>query len=235
MAAVVIAIRARNRRRRQKQQQHDELVVFEKYDTEHTGKLNPAQLRRALIDLGIEASSVEAEAVLDKYARRGHSEGDEFVDRMHIPGGGLDVRSFRALVSDITERSSHLSEERTIEKLARQASLDKLAIRGRLPYEHQVRAFYMGKSCTIFFAALIAANFLINCIEKEVDPGTGASRQQQSPGLWVVSRPVHTLVLLPLMPRRHRAVVSSLQRVVCGLYCRLHKFHAPPLIPALST
>jgi hypothetical protein len=39
---------------------------------------------------------------------------------------------------------------------------------------------------TIFFATLILANFAINCIEKEIDPGTTAERIQKNPMLWEV-------------------------------------------------
>ena len=185
MAAVVIALRARNRRQRQQRQQKDERVVFQKYLDDDSGLLSVSQLKRALTDLGLEASSAEAEQVLQKYSLRGYGEGDELVDRMRSSDSpsGLDMLSFHALVSDISQLNSEISKQNTISQLARQAA-NALPIRERLPYERQVRVFYQGKASTFFFAVLIASNFAINCIEKQIDPGIGASRQQHSTQLW---------------------------------------------------
>ena len=116
----------------------------------------------ALGDLGMAASTEETEAVLQKYVK-----GDE---------DELDIKGFNRLVADLQQHQRTASRKRA-----------KGPMRAEyLPHEHKVRAFYQTKTVTIFFATLIIGNFAINCIEKEVDPGTGVDRTQNSPQLWQV-------------------------------------------------
>ena len=50
-------------------------------------------------------------------------------------------------------------------------------LRLNLPYQHKVLTFYQHSLCVYFWASLIVSNFVINVVEKEIDPtGTNYTR-----------------------------------------------------------
>ena len=137
--------------------------VFKRYDVDGSGAIDAHELQLALADLGMDASSTETDTIMQKFVQGGEQT--------------LDLAAFNRLVAAL----NHHQRAAASKAAARQAPRTEY-----LPYENQVRAFYQTKSVTIFFATLILANFAINCIEKEIDPGTTAERIQKNPMLWEV-------------------------------------------------
>lgn len=80
---------------------HDEIhQLFERYDTDYSGDIDPAELFRALNDLGLASSSSEAALILDKYDADRSRKLDlpEFRKVIH------DLRAFHAKASEVVER-----------------------------------------------------------------------------------------------------------------------------------
>jgi hypothetical protein len=146
-AAAVVALK----KKAKEDMPQDIVAVFEKYDEDHSGDVGREELDHALRDLEVEG--LESDHVESIFAL--------LIEKRHLPFGaeGIDLHSFELLVSKIRQiqgeprREGHLIE------------------RESLPHQRAVNRFYESRSVVLLVAALILANFIVNIIEAEVDPG----------------------------------------------------------------
>ena len=177
MAAAATAVRKNKEKKAANTLALDEDVtaVFAKYDADGSGDVDRKELGSALAQLGITASEQEISKIMAKFDS---GEGD---------AASLDIEEFGELVSAIraggTKRAPPPSPD-SASSLKRAASRRASAMvapvvtpvsracnpQCTLPYQDKVREVYNHGLVVTMVAGCIVANFLVNIIEKEIDP-----------------------------------------------------------------
>ena len=150
MAAAVHAIRAKNKQLAREQV----LEVFDKYDADGSGAVDKEELISALADLGMSVTATQAGRVMRKF---GGKDAEE-----------LNKEQFEALVHDVQEMQSEVKQRGEAG-----SSAGTGAICRHLPvWRGQERALkvYQNKWVQMLVAGMILGNFVVNIIEKEIDP-----------------------------------------------------------------
>ena len=166
MAAATAALRAGAKSLEAARASQDPRVVFNKYDEDNSGNLEAPELRKALLELNVTVSKQQL---------------NDIVDKISGGSGRMELRHFEKFYEKLRERQ---------EKIKEAAEADKLAVYGPLVMPHQDKAIeaYNHPVCMVGVALIIVANFLINIIEKEIDP-TGLRMPAVWEGLDVVRAP----------------------------------------------
>ena len=166
MAAHAVAAAAhavREKRRAESKERADELresilKIFDKYDADGNGNIDQYELGLALADLGLEVPRAALKGIMVKYCKRG--------------ANSLDINTFETLVRDL---NGHIKQ--TEAKATKLASLSEPfvahSILGKnkpLPWQAKVRSIYMHPICVWVVAGFIVGNFVVNIVEKEIDP-----------------------------------------------------------------
>ena len=177
------AAQAVRRHKANKQKADDDIQsVFEKYDTDRNGNIDPRELQAALYDLGMSVTDEQLGRIMNKY------------DSSHV-NNSLTVDEFDTLVSDMrgSPRQGARSPANALESTpARNPGLFVKICQPtwELPMQRQVWAFYNHPLVVFLVASAIVGNFLVNILEKEFDPRGTLYREHplcaelESCGLW---------------------------------------------------
>jgi len=166
MAAAATAVRKNKERRAQ--QETDVAAVFARFDADGSGDIDRSELEAALSQLGITASAEEVSRIMAK-----------FDDGTGAGEGTLDIDEFGELVAQIRGGGKASQPNKpSLRKQATKAVVGPIAKpivkacnpKGKLPYQDAVYAIYNNNIVVWSVAACIVANFLVNIIEKEIDP-----------------------------------------------------------------
>ena len=148
MAAAVLRIRRRNERERQQWK-----AAFRKYDADESGYVDLSELELALKDIGLEigqaARQPHVQAVIDEYLPNRTSK--------------LDEREFIKCVQAMVKA----------ERDQKNSSAGMKILSSYLPTwpgHERARVISTNKYVQLVVAAMITINFIVNCIEKEIDP-----------------------------------------------------------------
>lgn len=123
--------------------------VFDQYDKDGSGDINTAELRTALAKLNVVVTEAQLKKVMAKFGGVGAS--------------SLNIQQFDDLVVLLRKKQE---EVKALSKW--KYDLDVPVV---VPQQELVRKAYTHPVCVWSVAAIILANFLVNIIEKEVDPG----------------------------------------------------------------
>lgn len=159
MAAAIHAIR--QKKMEEQRRRKDGVLIsldvqrtFDRYDEDESGDIDKTELKAALEDLGLEVSRGKVKAIMKKYCKKGTD--------------SLDIDTFDVLVNDL---KSHMQKEKTVADTSEPFVRHSCFGRNRpLPQQARVRALYMTPLVSWVVAFFIAANFIVNIVEKEIDP-----------------------------------------------------------------
>jgi len=143
MAAVVFGAEKQKENRDSKQPRN----VFEKYDSDHSGKLDKDELLGAFRDLGVRVKLKELELFVSSYGMK---------DK-------IKFEAFEKLLNVMQD----LEDEKQADLAKMYGCIDGVS---RIPFQKEVIAVYNHPAVVYTVAAIIISNFLLNVIEKEIDP-----------------------------------------------------------------
>lgn len=183
MAAVAFAVKKKQEAKRESRRKEEDVEVasiFEKYDTDGGGDIDKAELASALKDLGLgTVPKAKLQGLIVKYSNPGSN--------------ALDIDAFSMLVADLKAFAKKKAPA-PVEPFVKNSILGK----GKpLPYQAAVRRIYMHPACVWTVAGIIIANFLINCIEKEIDADANDMKYAQT---WYVFDFVFNMLFLVVCP-----------------------------------
>jgi hypothetical protein len=126
--------------------------VFDKFDTDHSGVLDVGEVKGALkILLGVDISAAKFNSAMKKF------------DKDH--NGELDVDEFGKLFVDL-----RVSRRAYVEPQIVPYEGSLLGKNRKLPLQDRILHIYHNKCVALFVALCIVGNFLINILEKQIDP-----------------------------------------------------------------
>ena len=148
-------------------------AAFDKFDADGSGDIDVSELTSALKELGMTVSQDQVTRIMAKYDTGGSRDS-------------LDIDMFDTLVADLKgsrksktggdpsspSRRMGAAASATIAVPAKAVApvVEKLCRPKQLPYQSSVLAFYTHPACVGFVAFIIIANFVVNILEKEIDP-----------------------------------------------------------------
>jgi hypothetical protein len=135
---------------------HEAEKLFRKFDTNGSGGIGRSELRKALVTM--------FNPKLDCCVKISDAMLDEFLSGRKV----LKVAEFLDIVTQVTH------DTRKIESSV-------LGAGKQLPFQEAVRDFYKHPVTVRTVALIIMANFVINIVEKEIDPD---ANDLQYPGFW---------------------------------------------------
>ena len=148
VASAAAAHAAKNARAKRLEFEGAELVenVFDQFDRDASGDIDAKELRKALKQLRVEVTEDEIDPIVKYFG------GPEAT--------GLDIQQFGRLIV-----KARLEQDKSKKKLIEASYGTSI-----LPMQDKVREIYNNFIVVYCVAAVILGNFLINIIEKEIDP-----------------------------------------------------------------
>lgn len=143
MAAAVFGAKKAAEKRDAKQPR----TVFEKYDADKSGKLDKDELLGAFRDLGVRVKLKELEVFVRHYGKNDKIKFEAF-EKLLIAMQDME-----------DEKEADLERQYGVTGSVNQ-----------IPYQKEMIGFYNHPAVVYSVAAIIISNFLLNIVEKEVDP-----------------------------------------------------------------
>lgn len=172
-AAAATAVR-KNKERKARELadfEEDVVAVFQQFDADGSGDIDKTELGAALAKLGIQANEQQLSQILTKFDAGNTA--------------SLTLEEFRELVVQIRGTGDGRAKQRTPPPSPTQMlrAKSKKAVNGAtkpiqkccnpkctLPYQDTVHKYYNNPLIVFLVAGCIVGNFLVNIIEKEIDP-----------------------------------------------------------------
>jgi len=153
--------------------------VFDKFDADGSGDVDKKELKSALQQLGIEATGTQIGKLMAKFTTAD-------VDT-------LDIETFDKLVSALRNKQEQNKANPNVPVTGAGPSHITFCnpSHRRLPGQQQVLSFYTHPVVEWSVAAIIVMNFLINIIEKEIDPITS-----KYPEVWAAFELAFNIIFL---------------------------------------
>ena len=147
MAAVARAVKSGQEKRAAAAEAKDPRVVFEKYDVDNGGSIDVDELSMAFRELRVQVTKDQLQLVVES----------------HGTDGSLDYAAFEKLLRALKD------QQVANEEMKNQA---RTQVYGDFTLPRQEQMIYLYNNPTVVFsvAAIILGNFLVNIIEKEMDP-----------------------------------------------------------------
>lgn len=157
MAAAVQAIRDKKRREAFIRATQERIgPIFRQYDEDGSGQIDRDELTIALSALGLNVSHKQASVIISRYVPAGQPE--------------LNLQQFGNVVDDLLQTTSAVPRGPSV-LTAPQAACSPLLKLLPIWRGHETAAYvYNLKWMQMLVAAMIVGNFMVNVLEKEIDP-----------------------------------------------------------------
>lgn len=147
MAAAARGVKYGQEKRAEREAENDPKAVFAKYDADGGGSIDADELGNAFKELRVTVTKEQLDTVVAAHGR----------------DGGLEVDAFVKLVAALRMQQEAQAE-------AKKNNLPLLYGQFTAPYQEKMIAFYNHPVVVYSVASCIIGNFLINILEKEIDP-----------------------------------------------------------------
>ena len=152
--AAVGAVREAHREERKQTKLQDLTYAFKQFDRDKDGRLDIAELQKGLKEMNFEATTDQIALIVNEFGC-GNSKQ-------------LTLQQFRKLIDALGEiRELKTSDNENMIDRNPGSILGKYR---KLPYQDAVQDFYNNKWIVMLVASVIIANFVVNILEKEIDP-----------------------------------------------------------------